>query len=333
MASNNLKDEEIYLIAEQIILGEKTQEDVKFLDEDDRARVNAIVHRGIEGLSKSSRANRVKIPHSALPSDCSPEEAQAKINPHYVAQKKKEFLERKAAMLYTLTRHIAFRVFPIEKLKQEKEIISRRLVEELVRTFSSEECAILFAPYSEMDLEPLFHAMSPVFAEDVQFHMQRLSEEELSYNFDSLAAKYSVITASFLQNCEEISDELNLYINEYLTRLRADLKMYCIQLPERFKLEDKLSKFSPLQWQKLAGFTPRRDMASIAAIIPERWWNALVNPLPSYQKEDLDQLTKLHTEKQMKHLTAFIDTIESLKRWITYINKVIEIEKEDRRIF
>lgn len=312
----HLSQKEIYEMAQQLLLGEKTWEDFEWLEDDDRSRIQVIVKRGVKALAEQKE-------RQGVPDHLIKKAANTKLASGYIYIPK-----RHKARFLSEAKGIRFRPFPIGEILKQEPSIRRRFIEQLNRKMTPEEMGIWLKELEPQNWERLQADLTPGLKEDFSYRLEKVGDEVAPYEKEASEAKYSITAVTFLKDCSGLTSESKRMVQDYHQELEEQLAKYCVALPEKMGVLSHLRRFTNHQWTKLAGFTPRREMSQMVDFLPDDVVARLLDPLPSVQKEDVNQLAARLAEDRQDNPRAYAETISSFKRWGSVVNKVVALSLE-----
>ncbi|MBN4066657.1 hypothetical protein JYU14_01065 [Simkania negevensis] len=297
-----LIQEELDVIASQILAGEKQWGDLDHYSDDDKNIILDLIRKKVKGRDGGTK--RVYE-----------ERLWKSYEPTYV-------YDLYRGDIAYLVKQIDLGLFPPHLIKEETPLVQRRLLEEWNRKLSRHDLAIVFSSIGPDYAEAVLQEASQALREDILFRMEHLRDDATEREYELACAKFSVITAQFLDGCEEISSQTRKKLNDYLQQLREGLLKYASKLPRKLGVLESLSHLSSAQWAKLAGLTPRQEMASLFIALPQDIIDKLIAPLPLSQREDVMQLVAFKKKELQKNMNAFGRCIESLISWTKTVEKI-----------
>lgn len=324
MVPKRYNESELYDFAAQILLEEKSWEDFNFLTEDDKGRVQSIVSRGKQALAqKRFKQER----HEVLTSN----NLHKILNTSPVERSsKKEDLNKRRIGVTKLAQRAGFSVFPLLKIEKETSLVRRKLMEVLSRRLEAKDIALLFTVLLEGEADYMLAVVSENLAKDIQFHMENKVElaKWTDYDANAVYAKYSIAAATYLLKEADVTALLKEEVVQYLEDLFKQLQVYCSGLPKKLGINDILSTFDLFKWRKLAGLTPRSDMAILSFVIDKAYLDQILECLPATQKEDVLQGIQFNERKYQGDIEFFVKVLEILKSWTVIVGKLSKEEEE-----
>ncbi len=303
----NCTVEEVFDYAEQLLLEEKTLAELAFLDSDDRAKITAVVNRGMVALAEERKRFSGKLFRSAN------EQGTSSLV---------DMAGEKAAIF--LVRRVGIELFPLELVFAESGSFCRKLLEQLCRQFSAPQMAALLLSIDEAALERFLAYGGDAFATDVRHYAEKGIDECAPLEIASLQATYSFLTISFLLEIEDASFEIQKVAKQRFELFRDKLKNYLQALPKKMLIIQALEKLDETEWKRLSGLTPRSEMAMLHYALPSQYFEKLIKVLPSQQKADIKELIHFKDRQKQKGMGLFLEVIESLRQWIPLIKKLQE---------
>ncbi|SCA62827.1 hypothetical protein SCG7109_AE_00060 [Chlamydiales bacterium SCGC AG-110-M15] len=321
MAAKRYNENELYDFAAQILLEEKTWDDFDFLHPNDKTRVEFIVSRGKKALVQQR----------------SKQEKYVAMNPHNLRKivstsyeerhpdKREEEKKRRIAVT-KLAQRAGFTVFPLNKLENETGLLRRKLMEALNRRLVAKDFALLFTTLLGGEADFLLSVVSDNLSQDIRFHMENEKELEewTDYDANAVYAKFSISSATYLSTDEDVSADLKQVLADYLEALFGQLQEYCCGLPKKLGIVDSFAQFDQTKWRKLAGLTPRQDMAILSFVVDKQLFDQMINCLPAVQKEDVNQAIQYFERSSEGDIEFFVKVLEVLKHWAVTVSKLIE---------
>lgn len=306
--------ERIFELAEQILLGERALKDLEGLDEDDLQRVGVIVKRGAKALAEEREK------HTPLPSHLA-KQAARKAQPgrsvFVPTQKRVSFLSQ--------TTGIAFTPLDLSQFQSAPPAVWRQLMDGLTRKLQVDEWACWVGSLSQQEQKQVEAALPGGMWEEIVHRIENLEEEPPVYEREAAWAKVSMIAVQQLPLLEEESEAFTAYLTAYSCQLSEELKGYCKELPVKLGLLRHLREFTNLHWQKLAGFTPRDEMAYMVDFLPQDVVARLMDPLPARQKKEVQEGAFHHRKKREREVRAYGEVMHALKRWAATVDKVLAL--------
>lgn len=315
MSAQHYSEDQIFEFATQIILQEKTWPELDFLHIDDKAKVLQLVRMGESALKNrglSEKSAERKSVKNLLSRD-----SLSHSHSYRAVDQQKADVEK-------LSRRVGFSVFPVDLLLKEPELLRRKFFESINRSVSSRECFLLFIDLIEKDREALLKAVSPRLASEIREDLKKGAKNWSEQELNSVYARYSVAVASCQALLEEGSSELQSYIQEYKQNLREHLTSYCQTLPEKYGLLPLLEKLDVQEWRKLAGLTPRTEMALLSFSLPQEYLDKMLQRLPAEQKQDVLDLISIRSKEKQEKVGVFVDILEALKKWVFTVRRLEE---------
>ncbi len=319
MTAKKCSECELYEIAEEILVEGRVLSDFTFLDDDDKAKVIVIIDRGIEALaeyqskvevsSKKTIARKKKVRRANQESYV------------YVSKKQKQAFVPRA-------RKFGLKAFSLEVMLEETELIRRKFMETLTRKLSAQDIALLLNYLEPSQISQILTAVSKRLSEDIRFHITNTDMTEVSpLELEMIAAKYSITTSSFLAETKDTLLQTTIsYLEDYISSFRQQVESYISDLPEKLGIQEILDSLNQEQWARLAGLTPRKQIAKLSIALKENYTEQLTAPLPFSQLEDVRQLISFEKKEREKDLSHYGDSIEALKQWLPILQKLVKDE-------
>lgn len=328
MTSRKCTEEELYEFASLLFLKEKDWSDLEFLDDEDKAKILTILQQG-EGLLKKNKKDSLTAMGRKVKTG---KIIKGKVKKDLVFREglrhKFRAIDQPCVDITELSRCVKFTVFPFSLIIKESELLQRKFMEALNRSFSSSELALLLAILSESQVNGILSCVSPRLAKEVRSFMENPGREWREDEVNAVFAKYSVAAVKSLSSLEEASLDLKAYVKKYEEELDIHLQKYCGQLPEKFGILEALRGFRRDQWMKLAGLTPRADMVLLSQVIPKDFMEKLFLCLPARQKEDILELISFQKKEKKGKVSIYVEILDTVKHWLTTISKVSELEED-----
>lgn len=313
MYTKRCTTQEIYEIAEQVLLEGKDIKDFDFLDEDDRNRIMVVVRRGPAALSEYSAKEMILAKRTVdlpQPIKYGPDDYYV-----YIPYRRKiDFVP--------LLGKLGMKIFPMGLLLSEDETVCRKLVGALSRYLSPVDWAALLHNFADNEADVLLKAMSENLVEEVLFHSENIEELVSPVSYEIIVSRYSVQTALFLSDDDAISDSLRGYIANYLNKLYHSLDQYVANEPIKLGIIKLLEDFSEMDWKRLVGITSRREIALMLPFLSEQITEKLLKPLPTKQKEEVFERKDFYEANLKKSLQSYGLSIDAFKHWLVSIKKV-----------
>ncbi|MCB1134848.1 MAG: hypothetical protein KDK78_01165, partial [Chlamydiia bacterium] len=200
--------------------------------------------------------------------------------------------------------------------------------EALQRRLEAPELTLWISSLALTEWQAFREALSDRAIEEWERRVAALPEDIPLFEREAVWAKASIIITNTLKDASGLQDESLEAIKSYELHLEKQLDSYCRSLPEKMGLLGHLKNFTNVQWTKLAGFTPRSDLACILEFLPQDIRARMLQPLPAQQKQDVAELVRFHEDKRQKELRAFGEAIQALKHWAASIDKVVHLAVE-----
>jgi hypothetical protein len=309
MGEKNLDD--LYVIAEQILMGNRALSEYTDLHEEDLERVKRIIARGPSALSE--RLQQVDLYKKQL-------------------HRKLHFKTAAAGYVYirdlpdldpvNILKGIPFTPFPFSKIVPLELTLKQRILQSWIANMSMIEIGVLVQQMNHDDSFLFVKECNPRYGIQMEELFARDEEEEAPVDLEEILAKYSILTVDLLRESQSISADLKKYIANYWAGLRDELNAYCCDLPFKMGMVAMLNEFNSFQWKRLAGLTARKDMALFAPILKKELFEKLVTPLPIRQKGELKEEIECNKKRDGEGLEQFTQIIQQLKLWYATIIKV-----------
>jgi hypothetical protein len=310
-------DDEIYVIAEQILLEGKTLKDFQELEEDDLKRVQTVVNRGVKALSehnstKIKTAKRKKIAPLTI--------SRHSTNTAYIYKPK-----RKTFDISALASKLDLEPFSLSEIAKSSTTSQRKAISEINKKLSTKEITILLSQEPEWVLNTFLEAMSTNQADDITSFLNHDTYEKFTpIELELALAKTSIALTKLFLDEEGISQELNLYVRNYHLNIKQQLKEYSKQLFIKLDFPQQLDKLNTNSWKRLAGITPRTDMAILSYALPREYFDSLLHPLPKNQYEDVMENIKVFQTHLKQDISYYGQIIDTLVNWRNQVIKVTE---------
>ena len=315
MTAPGLSQKDIYLYAEKILAGILDWKQLEHLSDDDLARVKTVTDRGPAALSEQPVETRVdKRKLRAMQ-----QQRGRGSDSTYVP------LEDVKPDLLSLAAHIPFEPFPAKWLFAPTEIELNTVMEALTRRLSARDLALYLGTLKEGEREQLLAAVSPMKAKDIEVQLEQLSEAPKEQVDVALSGASLVLLELFRKT--KISPGLEQMIGSYSQELESSILRYCQVLPERLGITGVLSKFTDQNWMRLAGLTPREDMARLGMILDRPYFEKLKKPLPERQSKELQEFMKQQVQDRERDPERIGDIITTLRSWTATVTKVERMDK------
>ncbi len=289
MARKKMNQHQHKQIAEQIILGQKGWEDFQFPTQDDRLHVKAIVDRGVQALGEGHRKVKQKV--------------------------KREFGGAVTIQEFVMGHSLADILstsdctpFVFDRLSKESKPLRRQLYEKLSCELSPEEFSALLAadgaPFKEVAKKK---------------ELERLPSKTVEPPPYGLA---SAVALKFMEKQEGVSEEAAAYLIDYRRSVGRQLDEQCKHLYGLLGLGKTLNGFSPEQWRRLVGLTPRDQLGTMAFAVPDKTLEKMAKMLPERQQNELQELITWKERERERRLETFGDAQVALKKWVGLVNRV-----------
>lgn len=313
MSGARLNREEIYRYAEQVLIGDNSLDDLKEkLHEDDLNKVRTVVNRGPAVFAEERGekvVNKTKLRRILARTNTQPGKAV------YIP------LDPEKVDFITLIQNIPFNPFPIRIVLKETVGFRSSLMTSLLARMKVRDVAIFLSTLTPEQQEPLLSCTSERLQKELQDHLEKLAEEE-SVSTELPLAQYSLVTTLFMREQDYLAPSIREGLDQYVVDVEKDIVEYCRQMPQRLGLVKDLDVFSDQQWMRLAGMTPREEMAQLHAVLERSTFEKLVKPLPARQREDLNEKISFWERHRRHDLRRLGQIVSCLKNWTGIVEKV-----------
>lgn len=306
-----LSQEEIYGLAEQVLAGLLSWDELKHLDSEDRSRIKVLVDRGPRSLGEGQGHVRLKK-HQRMATSR---------QPHGLTQTVFIPLEKIKPDFHSLIQHIPLPALPTQALFGAENSLLKRWSAFLLCGMKEAGLAAYLNTFPPEHKQTFLEQLNPQRAKQ----LKESSPSDKQQSNKAALTQASLLTLRFLKEEEALSEELQLCVKHYCEELEESILIYCRSLPEGLGLSQSLKRFSDRQWQQLAGITPRSDMAQLADVLEAELFSKLTAPLPKRQIRDLEEDIAFCREQRKRNLERCSDLIQALRSWATLVEKAAQI--------
>lgn len=310
-----LSQEELYGYAEKLLGKQICWEQLHHLDDEDQGRLKALVDRGPRALAEGQGKLRLK----------KQQRVPGGRTPHQLVQTVFVPLERVKADFTTLIQHLPLTPFPIGELFKQEEELQTRWIAYLFRDLREDLLMHFFAQLPLEQREALMEKLGPRATHILEEGEEQESESPEVDNASRIHC--SLATLRFLREEKELSQELQEVTDEYSDQLEQEILDYYKQLPHSLGIIDIIEDFTDTQWQRLAGITPRLEMAQLATVLDPKFFKKLTAPLPQRQLKELEIDIDLCHKNRRKDIQRCAAVIEAVRNWARLVDKVQQIDR------
>lgn len=313
MSAARCNRDEIYRYAEQVLLGDLQVDDLKQrLHKDDIAKVKTVVKRGPAALAEVRGEKVVDKTKLRRLMQRKGQKGKAVYIP--LTSERPDFI--------ALIQHIPFRPFPTQLVMKETKIFRTALMTSLTRRMKMRDLAIFLNTLDPQQQDKLLSCSSEAVQNELKGQLEKLQDEEGELHTEVPLAQYSLVTTQFMRQQDYLAPSIREGLQQYILDIEQDIIEYCRQMPQRMGTLQDIQHFTDHQWRRLAGLTPREDMAQLHAILDEATFKKLTGPLPERQHKELSEQIDFWERSRRQDIERLGSLVSCVKQWAGIIQKV-----------